>query len=203
MPRCGAPRSGSAPLFWSARLSRSSPPCVRALPNSQETCRGGARQGELLPEVLPGSFLAAPRKLSWETGTRQSLARSFLRQMFRQLLGDCAWEPCPGDRDKAKHYQELSERPCLGDLPGRPGQGNMIPEALPGRSFVCFLETAPGRLAWETGTRQNVTRSSARQVFVRSRESASGRPARECRTRRNVTRSSPRQVFRQLPGGRA
>jgi hypothetical protein len=123
--------------------------------------------------------------------------------MFRQLLGDCAWEPCPGDWEKAKRCQKLSERPCLGDLPGRPGQDKMVPEALPGRSFVSFLETAPGRPARETGTRQNVTRSSARQVLCQLLASVRGRPARETGTRQNVTRSSSRQVFRQVPGVRA
>jgi hypothetical protein len=65
-----------------------------------------------------------------------------------------AWETCPRDQDKAKRYQKLSQAglsagpgsPRQGDLPGSPGQGEILAEALPGRSSVSFREARPENL---------------------------------------------------------
>jgi hypothetical protein len=138
-----------------------------------------AHTGAFSGRCFVSSWGVAPGSPARETGKRQNVARSSSR--------DRAWETCPGGRDKTKWFQKpsladlslVSWRPRLGDLPGRPGQGKTLPEALPGKSCVSCSASVRGRPARETGTRQNVTRSSSRQVFrqvpgVRARETCPG-----------------------------
>jgi hypothetical protein len=162
-----------------------------------------AHTGAFSGRCFVSSWGIAPGSPARETGKRQNVARSSPR--------DRAWETCPGGRDKTKWFQKpsladlslVSWRPRLGDLPGRPGQGKTLPEALPGKSCVSCSRACVGDLPERPGQGKTLPEALPGRSFGRSRESAPGRPARESRTRRNITRSSPRQVFRQLPGGPA